>query len=103
MKRLLIICATMVLISTPLFAAENNPGAEQQGEASSVEQQVRVIKEINLDSFVFGRDTYQIAENIDYYNENGGRITKAHFKEKDGVLIKLNSDNKIFFMKEMPY
>ena len=105
MKRLLIICSTLVLLSMPLFAAENNTGAGQQSDGSSmeIEQQVRIIKEINLDSFVFGRDAYQIAENIQYYSENGGRVTKAHFKEEDGVLFKLNSDNKIFYMKKMPY
>ena len=105
MKRLIIILSTLVLLSGPLFAAENNAGSGQQGDASSseIEEQVRTINEINLDSFVFGRDTYQIAENIQYFSENGVRITKTHFKERDGVLIKLNSENKIFYMKKMPY
>ena len=91
------------MLSTPLFAADNTSGRGQQGEASDVEQQVRVIKEINLDSFVFGRDVYQIAENIEYYSENGRRVTKAHFTVEDGVLIKLNSNSKIFYMKKVPY
>lgn len=103
MKRLLIICSTLALLSAPLFAAENNSGTQQQGEASSVEQQVRTIKEIHLDSFVFGRDAYQIAENVQYYSEDGGRITKAHFKEREGVLFKLNTENKIYYMKKVPY
>jgi hypothetical protein len=102
MKRLIIICSTLALLALPLYAAENNPGT-QQGEASSVEQQVRTIKEIHLDSFVFGRDAYQIAENVQYYSEDGVRITKAHFKERDGVLFKVNNENKIFYMKKMPY
>jgi hypothetical protein len=103
MKRLIIICSTLALLSVPLFAAENNSGTQQQSEAPSVEQQVRVIKEIHADSFEFGRDVYQIAENMQYYSEDGGRITKAHFKERDGVLFKLNSENKIYYMKKMPY
>jgi len=104
MKKLLIICAALALLSTPpLFAADNTTGAGQQGEAPSVEQQVRVIKEIHVDSFVFGRDVYQIAENIEYYSESGRRVTKTHFKEEDGVLFKLNSNNKIFYMKKVPY
>lgn len=103
MKRLLIICSTLALLTLPLYAAENNSGTQEQGEVSSVEQQVRIIKEIHVDSFVFGRDVYQIAENMQYYSEDGGRITKAHFKERDGVLFKLNSENKIYYMKKMPY
>ena len=105
MKRLIIIFSTLALLSMPVFAAENSSGTEQQGDASSTEivEQVRIINEINLDSFVFGRDTYQIAENIQYYSEDGGRITKTHFKEKDGVLFKLNDNNEIYYMKKMPY
>ena len=103
MKRLIIICSVLALISVPLFAAENNTETAQQSEAAAVEQQVRIIRGIHLDSFVFGRDTYQIAENIEYYSENGERVTKAHFHEREGVLFKLNSGNKIFYMKKMPY
>ena len=103
MKRLIIICSVLALFSIPLFAAENNIETAQQSSAEAVEQQVRIITGIHLDSFVFGRDTYQTAENIEYYSEDGGRVTKAHFHEHEGVLLKLNSDNKIFYMKKMPY
>jgi len=103
MKRLIIICSVLALLSVPLFAAENNIETAQQSPAEAVEQQVRIITGIHLDSVVFGRDTYQIAENIAYYSEDGGRVTKAHFNEREGVLLKLNSDNKIFYMKKMPY
>jgi predicted small secreted protein len=104
MKKLIIICAALVMLSTPLFAADNTTGTGQEGDAASaeIEQQVRIIKEIHTDSFVFGRDVFQISENIEYYSENGRRVTKTHFEEKDGVLIKL-INNKIVYMKKMPY
>lgn len=102
MKRIIMICSVLALLSTPLPAAETGPESAGQGSAQ-VEEQVRIITGIQPDSFTFGRDTYQIAETIEYYSEEGGRVTKVFFHEEDGVLIKVVDDRTIIYMKKMPY
>ena len=104
MKRLIIICSVLALFSAPVCAAEKNTEtAPRVPTTETGETQVRIITAIHLHEFVFGRDAYQISDLIQYYSDTGQRVTKAYFQADDGVMFKLDADNKIYYMQKMPY